>query len=195
MVTFKGFLKRGITPTTKRFLGGTTFKEEAKRFGKGLLIAGGIAAAVVTKGKLLTPLIPKSPLGKTLAVAGGLVSFGALKESKRVRQAVVAAPKALIQTGTQVGKVIEEPPTAPKIPLALGLGGVGALLAGAGILAAKKLKDKPPKIIPTAIPASLVPSKVAPLGTLVEEKVPDAKPLVQKAPPFTNIVQIQNIMR
>jgi len=161
-----------------------------------VIIGGGILGGSITSptfrkevfGVIKTPFTVGAELGKAREI------IKIKKEQKELAsQGIPFTPADPLQIAEALQKI--------RIKKALVLGGGilgGAAIAGAGILAVKKLKTVvptlPKKVVPTA-PIPLSPAPADPLGTVKEEKVLDVKPMIQKVPSFTNIIQIQNLIR
>jgi len=105
----------------------------------------GRGAGFVTKEAAKFTL--KHPIKAAKIVAGGLITYGALKTSKKVRQYFKSKlkPSGYVKTGENIGEFVEDPNTfGEKLGKFLGFGGTAAAagVVGAGLgVAGSKIYD------------------------------------------------------
>lgn len=144
--TIGNLLTAGAEKITGKKFGRTTTKELSKtKAGKVLGLATlGTAAALATAvagvpatARAAVKVIPKTPLGKTVALFVG----GAAVASPAIRTAIVEAPFRVVEGGIKLGGKIEELPEPIKEKAGrFGVAGlVSAGLIGAGLITAAPL--------------------------------------------------------
>jgi hypothetical protein len=107
--------------------------------------AAAVAAAKVVGATVVKAVSSASPAVKIATVVGTPVAAGVLISSSKAREGVLDAPSALVQVGTNVGKLIENPsweglvdiykqnPVAAPAVTAAAVGLIGAAAAGAAL--------------------------------------------------------------
>jgi len=85
---------------------GDVITKSAGIAGSALVVAVGTSKTGVSVAK---SLIPKSTAGKVIAIASAPVVVGALSSSPKASTALVNAPSSLVNFGSNVGKVLENP--------------------------------------------------------------------------------------
>lgn len=150
------------------------------------VIAGGAALGSTTAKKIITTtapvvastaksLIPATTKGKVIAAVATPIAIGAIASSPKLQTGLITAPSSLVNFGTNVGKIIENPSLAtvketvkenPLISSAVALGGAAAIGGGLGLLAntvATAINTKATNI-------NSAPSDIAvPTSTMVKE--------------------------
>jgi len=155
-VLLGNLITKGLEVITKKTYGRQTTKELAatpvgKVLGAGTIISAaalGIAAAPATvagglKG-FAASLIPKSALGKATALIGA----GVITVSPTFAKAAYEAPRVLVETGEEIGLMIEELPEEEKVGVSP-LGLVAAAVLGAAAVSIPAIIKGKEEIIPT----------------------------------------------
>jgi len=107
-------------------------------------VAKPLGSAVKTVGKKALTSFSQASFKTQVAVTGGsLISVGVLKESPKARQTLASAPSSLVNVGSNVGKLIENPSKENLVNIyqenpvassvlggAIALGASGAVIAG-----------------------------------------------------------------
>jgi len=180
------------------------------------ILAGAATAARFAAPKIARAILPKTIKGAVLSTA----AIGALTSSKRLREAVVKAPKTVFTGGQKVGRIIDDPGSAEdvlglrekktvgeKVLQGAKVAGVGgALIAGAvGVKKIIDLKKSTPTPQIVAVPTlpglrdvgirSPTPTQLSTDPLIRKQPAlmgrPGAPVTQQPTKPVTNIIQIQ----
>jgi hypothetical protein len=122
-VTIGNLITKGISAITGKQYGTTTIKEASETtFGKVLGTAISATAIAATGGYLATTpsaaasvataaksLIPTTTKGKLIGTAAALITVPAVIKSPKLQEAIINTPSSLVNFGSNVGYVIENP--------------------------------------------------------------------------------------